>query len=66
MPRLSDIRPAFYAALHISSKGKRSVATDDSVRYMALVKVIKEKKARTVRAKKTVVLFSLPRSGKGN
>lgn len=47
MPRLSDIRPAFYAALRIGPKGKRTVATVDSVRYMALVKVIKEKKART-------------------
>jgi len=40
MPRLSDIRPAFYAALHISPKGKRTVATVDSVRHMALVEVI--------------------------
>ncbi len=40
MPRLSDIRPAFYAALRIGPKGKRTVATDDSVRHMALVEVI--------------------------
>lgn len=40
MPRLSDIRPAFYAALRIGPKGKRTVATVDSVRHMALVEVI--------------------------
>ncbi len=35
MPRLSDIRPAFYAALHISPKGKRTVATVDFVAELA-------------------------------
>ncbi|ELP6610557.1 DNA polymerase V [Escherichia coli] len=34
-PRLSDIRPAFYAALHISPKGKRTVATVDFVAELA-------------------------------
>ncbi|MEI9569423.1 DNA polymerase V [Atlantibacter hermannii] len=35
MPRLSDIRPAFYAALHISPKGKRTVTTQDFVAELA-------------------------------
>ncbi|MEI9693290.1 DNA polymerase V [Atlantibacter hermannii] len=35
MPRLSDIRPAFYAALHISPKGKRTVTTRDFVAELA-------------------------------
>jgi len=35
MPRLSDIRPAFYAALHISPKGKRTVTTIDFVAELA-------------------------------